>query len=80
MIRERVRPTSDKLVIDIPDEYINKEVEILIFADSEAKKRKKMDETKKLLEEFKKISKNPIKIDSHINITKLDEDINDDIF
>ncbi len=42
----------------------------------------KEQDTKKdlLLEEFKNVSKNVTKVDPKINILKLDEDINSDIF
>ena len=38
------------------------------------------NETDELLQEFKKVSKNTSKIDSKIDILKLDEDLNSDIF
>jgi len=80
MIQEIVRSSDNRLVIDIPDEYVGKELNVLIFSDSEVIKRRKDDEIKRLLEEFRKISENPVKIDPNIDIVKLDEDMYDDIF
>ena len=80
MIREVVRAQSDRLMVNIPKEYINKDLEILIFSIDEAKRVEKKYETDKLLEEFKKITKNPAKVDKNIDIVKLDEDMYDDIF
>ena len=79
MIREIVKAQHDKLVITIPKEYIGKDLEILIFSKDEVNKSKKLNKTNKLLEEFEKLTKNPVNIDSAINIVKLDEDINDAI-
>ncbi len=31
MIREIIRPTDNKLTIDLPEEYIGKEIEYIIF-------------------------------------------------
>jgi len=44
MLREIVRPRTDRYTIEIPKEYINHEVEILVFPLSEVKSRS--DETK----------------------------------
>ncbi len=80
MIKEIVKTDSNKLVIELPEEYIGKKLEVLIFSDSEIIKRKKDDKTKKLLEEFERISKNiSVLEDKNIDITKIDEDMYDDI-
>ena len=38
MVREIIRPSSNNYTIHIPEEYINKEVEILIFPCSHSEK------------------------------------------
>ncbi len=80
MIREIIRPQESFIRIPIPNEYINKNIEILIFDIDEQQQIKKIKPTNELLEEFRKISKNISKVDKHINILKLDEDMNSDIF
>ena len=78
MIKEIITADSEKLVINIPKEYIGKKLEVLIFSENEVNNRK--EDTKKILEEFRKYTKNPIKVDPNIDITKLDEDMYNDIF
>ena len=73
MIREIVRPTRDKMVIDISDEYINKEVEILIFANSETK-RVKLENR-----EFDKIIGKKVKPKIQYRL-KMEDEVNSDIF
>ncbi len=60
MIREKVRTQDNKLIIDIPEEYIGKNLEVLIFSENEIQKPKsgKNIEREKLLKEFERISKN----------------------
>ena len=73
MIREIVRPTSDKIFIDIPDEYINKEVEILIFAISETK-RARLENG-----ELDKIIGKKVKPKIQYRL-KMEDEVNSDIF
>ena len=61
MIREIVRTQSDKLVIDIPKEYVGKELEVLIFSNNEIKKPQEKRENDELLKEFNKLTKKRIK-------------------
>jgi len=73
VIREIVRPTSDKIFIDIPDEYINKEVEILIFAISETK-RARLENG-----ELDKIIGKKVKPKIQYRL-KMEDEVNSDIF
>ncbi len=79
MIKEIVKTDSNKLVIELPEEYIGKKLEVLIFSDSEIIKRKKDDKTKKLLEEFERISKNRVKPKIKYS-PKMEDEVNNDIF
>jgi hypothetical protein len=78
MIREIIRPSENFIHIPIPKEYINKNIEVLIFDIDEPIKKEKS--TAKLLKEFRRISDNISKVDKNINIIGLEEDINSDIF
>ena len=81
MIREIIRAKNDKLVINIPKEYIGKDLEVLVFSNNEILKPKQNDNNKnELLEEFERLTKKTVKIDPEINIVKLDEDMYDDLF
>lgn len=78
MIREIIRPSENFIQISIPKEYINKNIEVLIFDIEEPIKKEKS--ANKLLEEFRRISGNISKVDKNINIIGIEEDINSDIF
>jgi len=41
MIKEIITADSEKLVIEIPKEYIGKKLEVLIFSENEIQKTKK---------------------------------------
>ena len=43
MIREIIKPKQSHLVIDIPESYVDKEIELLIFPLNEEKKSKQKD-------------------------------------
>ena len=80
MIREFVKTKSDKLVIDLPKEYVNKNLEILIFSNNEVEKHTKNNKSNKLIEEFDKVVKKRVKpnIKYHIG---MENEVNDnDIF
>lgn len=49
MIREIIRPTTNSYNITIPEEYINKEIEILVLPFSLNHKEKKSDHNLKSL-------------------------------
>ncbi len=76
MIREMITPNNEELVIHIPKEYVGKSLEILIFNKNEIYNK----ENDELLKRFNEITKKPVKIDSNIDVTKLDTDMYDDIF
>jgi len=81
MIQEIVRSSDNKLIIEIPDEYVGKELNVLVFSDNEVIKKQKEEKTKKMLKKFKEISKNISTLeDKNIDITKIDMDMYDDIF
>lgn len=78
MIREIIRPSENVVHIPIPSEYVNKNIEVLIFDIDETTKKEKS--TSELLKEFRQISKNIPKFESDVDIIKLDGDMNSDIF
>ncbi len=79
MIREIVRTQNEKLVINIPKEYIGKDLEILIFSGNEILKPKRDIEKKELLKEFEKINKSRIKPKIKYSL-KMEDEINNDLF
>ena len=78
MLREIIRPESQKLMIDIPEEYVGQEVEILVFSRNEIESQKK-EEKNYLLDKFEKISKNRVK-SSQKYVIGLENEVNNDIF
>jgi len=81
MIRELVVPTTKYINIQIPYEYIGKKVEIIVFRSDEVlSKCDKNRDSQMLVDEFNKLSKNISTISKDIDILKLDEDMNSDIF
>jgi len=79
MIQEVVRSSDNKLIIEIPDEYVGKELNVLVFSDNEVIKKQKDGETEKLVEEFRRITKNPVKPKIEY-YPKMEDEVNDDIF
>ncbi len=74
MIKEIVKPKNDKLIIDLPKDYIGQNLEVLIFKyDENIKNDYNKD---KLLEEFENITKNISSIDDKsIDLTKIDDEM-----
>ncbi len=74
MIKEIVKPKNEKLIIDLPKDYIGQKLEVLIFKDDENIKN---DYDKdKLLAEFENITKNISSIeDKSIDLTKIDNEM-----
>ena len=74
MIKEIVKPKNDKLIIDLPKDYIGQSLEVLIFKyDENIKNDYDKD---KLLEEFENITKNISSIDDKsIDLTKIDDEM-----
>jgi len=70
MIREIIRPTSKKLVYNLPKEYINKEIEIIIFPFSEIKQQSKQKTENNFID---KLSSNPIALDKSKSFFSRDE-------
>jgi len=79
MIKEIINCDSDKLIIDLPKEYVGKELEVLIFSNSEIVKRKKDDKKEELLKEFERITKNRVKPKIKY-YSKMEDEVNNDIF
>ncbi len=84
MIREIVRPEKEQLVIDIPREYLYKDVEVLVFPingehrnTSEKNTSKKLLEFEKLMEQAKEAN---IKVSKDTDIDCLIGQINNDIY
>ncbi len=74
MIKEIVKPKNDKLIIDLPKDYIGQNLEVLVFKyDENIKDDYDKD---KLLEEFENITKNISSIeDKSIDLTKIDDEM-----
>ena len=79
MIKEIVKPTDRYINIEIPQEYVGNELEVLIFSSNEVENIKEEQSAKKLLDEFKKATKNRIKpkIKYHL---KMEDEVNNDIW
>jgi len=82
MIREIVRPEKEQLVIDIPREYLFKDVEVLVFPIDEKtakgkKSSQKLLEFKKLMEQADEAN---IKVPQDVDIDHLIDQINNDIY
>ena len=75
MIREIVRPKTQEIKIEIPKEYVNSEVEILVFNLNELKKHKQPS-----LQKFESIKNNISIVPANVNIINMENDINHDIF
>ena len=75
MIREIVRPKTQEIKIEIPKEYVNSEVEILVFNLNELKKYKQPS-----LQKFESIKNNISIVPANVNIINMENDINHDIF
>jgi len=68
MIREILRPETEQLIINIPKEYIHKEVEILVFPLLNEEPMALVSETAQNLMEFRKLMERAKK--SNINVPK----------
>jgi len=55
MIRTIIHPDKDSIQLNIPEEYIGKEVEILMFATEEPQKNKSLSEKSKKASSYKGI-------------------------
>ncbi len=74
MVREIIRPLSNNYNIHIPEEYINKEVEILILPFSHSKELHIKNNTFDP-KEFYNVSDSPkSEIDSYLNANKTEWD------
>ncbi len=76
MIREFVKAKSDKLVIKLPKEYINKNLEILIFRNNEVEKYTRNSKSNELIEEFDKIVKKRVKPNIKYHVS-MENEVND---
>jgi hypothetical protein len=85
MIREIIRPEKNRLVINIPNDYIHKEVEILVFPVLKGK-RGKLNKaySEENLMEFRRLMKQArksnIKVPKDVDIDDLIDEINNDIY
>jgi len=77
MIKELIKPTSQKIVIDIPKEYVNKEIEVLVFLSEGFQFGN--NSNSELANEFQKITKKRVKpaVKYHL---KMEDEINSGIF
>lgn len=72
MLREIINPKSNQIVITLPPELVNQELELLIFPTGKNKKH----DTKKLMEYVFKIAE-AIDVEDSININDLMNEMND---
>ncbi|MEA1956682.1 MAG: hypothetical protein U9N02_09365 [Campylobacterota bacterium] len=78
MIRELIKPNEKYIHISIPEEYLNEELEVIIFKTDEPIIKSSKNEIS--LKEFDKLSENISTISEDVDILKLDESMNSDIF
>ena len=78
MIREILRSTDGYVHIPVPKEYLNQELEVIVFKTDEGSSS--VVKNRNLLDEFDEISQNIPVFDRNIDLTKADEDMNCDIF
>ncbi len=83
MIREIIRPDKGQLIIDIPSEYIHKEIEVLVFPIQEEEPESSKKSTSQNLMEFKKLmeqaEKWDLKVPKGVDIDDLIDEINNDL-
>jgi hypothetical protein len=83
MIRELIRPQNEKLIINIPKEYIDKEVEVLVFPVPQQDDEPIQTNVSANLEAFralmKKAKKSNIKVPNGVDIDVLIDEMYDDI-
>lgn len=77
MIREFIKPKQNKISIDIPDDYINKKLELLIFPIDKAdtKKKKAISKINKLMDKSFKTARSTT-IAPNIDIDNLMNEMN----
>ncbi len=78
MIREIVRPAKQQLMIEIPRQYVNKNLEVLVLPFFEMDSAGKTEDTG-YDEDLQKLFKNAsnIKIDKGVDIDALMNEVND---
>jgi hypothetical protein len=83
MIRELIRPQKGQLIINIPKEYIDKEVEVLVFPVPQQDNEPIQTNVSANLEAFralmKKAKKSNIKVPKGVDIDDLIDEMYDDI-
>jgi hypothetical protein len=84
MIRELIRPEREQVVINIPKEYIHKEVEVLVFPVVQVEETPLNRETSQNLSEFRMLMeqarKSDIKVPKEVDIDDLIDEINNDLY
>jgi hypothetical protein len=78
MLREIIKPINRQLKIEIPQEYVDKKIEILIlpfFEMESSTKKKGRGYDEKLMKLFKNAPN--VKIDKKVNIDALMNEVND---
>lgn len=81
MLREIVKAKTNEISITIPDCYVNKELELILFEIHEGKDAGEISnsiKTKDIENIFSSAKNYPI--DSNVDITRLTEGMNDDLF
>jgi hypothetical protein len=83
MIRELIRPQDEKLIINIPKEYIDKEVEVLVFPIPQYDDKPNQTNVSANLEAFrslmKKAKQSNIKVPKNVDIDDLIDEMYDDL-
>ncbi len=84
MIRELIRPQNEQLIINIPKEYVDKEVEVLIFPIPKPGNEPFQTNARANLDAFRKIMKKArkanLKVPKDVDIDDLIDEMNDDIY
>ena len=83
MIRKIIRPEREQVVINIPKEYIHREVEVLVFPAFQAEETPLNGETSQNLSEFRMLmeqaGKSDIRVPKEVDIDDLIDEINNDL-
>lgn len=85
MIREIIRPEKERLIIDIPKAYVNKEVEILVFPLQGIENKKSVEQdANQEIEEFRhlmaQLEGSNIKVPEDLDIDDMIDEMNSDIY
>jgi hypothetical protein len=79
MLREIIKPRKRRLTIEIPEQYVNKQIEILILPFFEMDSHVEIEKHQIYDEDLQRLFKNAskVKIDKEVDIDALMNEVND---